>query len=85
MAPCYCYLLGGGRAAIFPRGPGSHIASQSPWCCEGGAFLLTAYNMTRDWKEAGSAQGAEDEIMLRRLFASCNGGLDADADTAESQ
>ena len=46
-------------------------------------FLLTAYNMTREWKEAGSAQGAEEEIMLRRLFASCNGGLNADADTAE--
>ncbi len=41
-------------------------------------LLLTAYNMTREWKEAGSSAGCEEEIIMRRLFGLCDGGLDID-------
>ena len=42
-------------------------------------FLLTPYNLTREWKESGSAAGEEESIIMRRLFASCDGGLDEDS------
>ena len=41
-------------------------------------FLLTAYNMTREWKEGGATAGTEEGIMMRRLFAGCVGGLEFD-------
>ena len=43
-------------------------------------LLLTAYNLTREWKERGQAAGAEEGIVMRRLFSACDGGLDTDPD-----
>ena len=44
-------------------------------------LLLTAYNLTREWKEAGEVVGQEGEIVMRLqvLFCDCAGGLDIDA------
>ena len=42
-------------------------------------LLLTAYNLTREWKEAGEVVGQEGEIVMRLLFSECAGGLDIDA------
>ena len=43
-------------------------------------LLLTAYNLTREWKERGQAAGAKEGIVMRRLFSACDGGLDTDPD-----
>ena len=42
-------------------------------------LLLTAYNLTRAWKEAGGVgSGEENAIMMARLYSACEGGLDFD-------
>jgi hypothetical protein len=46
-------------------------------------LLLTAYNLTREWKEAGSVSGCKQEIIMRRLFSQCDGGLDTDEKSDE--
>ena len=46
-------------------------------------LLLTAYNLTREWKVGGQAASAEEGIVMRRLLSACDGGLDTDPDEPE--